>query len=318
MSNASDTHRTNPLLDAPEDRPCLLLVDDQAINIQTMYQIFHNDHEVFMATSGTQALEFCQNKQPDLILLDVIMPDLDGYEVCRQLKQDPLTQDIPVIFVTAQDNPTDEEKGLDAGAVDFISKPVNPKVVRARVRTHLTLKRQSDLLRSLAFVDGLTGVANRRNFDETLASEWRRSLRSGQTLSLIILDIDFFKRYNDHYGHQAGDLCLRAVANALRKCINRSHDLVARYGGEEFVCILPETPLSGAETMAHEMELAVRQLGIAHARSDIADVVTISLGVASAPNPRDEGPEKLISTADNLLYAAKQAGRGQYKTGSVV
>ncbi|PHV11405.1 diguanylate cyclase domain-containing protein [Chitinimonas sp. BJB300] len=305
------------LLGTSDNRPCLLLVDDQAINIQTMYQIFHNDHEVFMATSGAQALEFCQNKQPDLILLDVVMPDMDGYEVCRQLKNDPLTQAIPVIFVTAQDNPIDEERGLDIGAVDFISKPVNPKVVRARVRTHLTLKRQSDLLRSLAFVDGLTGVANRRNFDETLKSEWRRCLRSNQTLSLIILDIDFFKRYNDHYGHQAGDLCLCAVATTLRKCANRSHDLVARYGGEEFVCILPETPLSGAETMAQEMELAVRQLGIVHAQSDIADVVTISLGVAAAFHPQSEGPEKLISTADGLLYAAKQAGRGQYKVGHV-
>ena len=151
------------------ERPRLLVVDDQPINIQTLYQIFHADHEIFMATSGDQALAFCRdNVPPDLILLDVVMPGMDGIEVCRRLKSDPALADIPVIFVTARSDPADEAGALAAGGVDFIAKPVNPAVVRARVKTHLTLKAQTDLLHSLVFIDGLTGVANRRRFDEAL------------------------------------------------------------------------------------------------------------------------------------------------------
>ena len=187
-------------------RPRLLVVDDQPINIQTLYQVFHADHEVFVATSGEQALAFCRgNPLPDLILLDVVMPGLDGLAVCQQLKADPVLANIPVIFVTACMDPADETRALEAGGVDFITKPVNPMVVRARVKTHLTLKAQEDFLRSLVFVDGLTGVANRRRFDEALLSEWRQCRRAGTPLALLMIDIDHFKRYNDHYGHPTGD-----------------------------------------------------------------------------------------------------------------
>ena len=153
-----------------------------------------------MATSGAKALKICATDPPDLVLLDVMMPEMDGYEVCKQLKGNPLTTNIPVIFVTANTDDVSEEHGLDVGAVDFISKPINIKIVRARVKAHIALKRQSDTLRNFAFMDGLTGVRNRRYFDEHFAIEMARALRSKLPLSLILIDVDFFKRFNDCYG----------------------------------------------------------------------------------------------------------------------
>ena len=296
-------------------RPQLLIVDDQPLNIRLFHEIFHADHEVFCATSGEDALEFCRNKVPDLILLDVIMPGLNGYEVCRRLKQDERTREIPVIFVTAQSDATEEEDGLAAGAVDFIAKSASANVMRARVGTLITLKRQSDLLRRMARIDALTGLANRRHFDETLNSEWRRCTRSGTPLSLMLIDLDHFKLFNDHYGHQAGDSCLQQVAACLKAGFARSHDLVARYGGEEFVCVMPETSLEGAEAKAQGLEKAVRALRIPHDKSPVAGgIVTISLGVAVAMPNVGEECATLILCADRSLYMAKDAGRGQVRT----
>jgi diguanylate cyclase (GGDEF)-like protein len=299
-------------------RPKLLIVDDQAINIHVLHQIFSNDYEVFIASSGAEALDFCQKQQPDLILLDVVMPLMDGYEVCRLLKADSLTRNIPVIFVTAKNSAEEEEEGLEAGAVDFITRSTSPNVIRARVKTHITLKQQTDKLRALALIDGLTGVANRRQFDHVLTAEWRRCSRAQKPLSLIMIDIDFFKRYNDTYGHQAGDACLQQVAMSLKNCVTRSYDLVARYGGEEFVCLMPETSLEGAESIMQTLNNAVTSLAIPHAATDVLSdshhIVTISMGLASiTPNP-ESSLEELIFAADRMLYAAKQAGRGQGKS----
>jgi diguanylate cyclase (GGDEF)-like protein len=293
-------------------RPRLMIVDDQPINLQTLFEIFKQDHEVFIATSGAQALELCYNIVPDLVLLDIIMPDMDGLDVCRQLKANQITKDIPIIFVTSQDNPDDETRGLNAGAVDFISKPVNPAVVRARVKTQLTLKAQSDLLRSLVFIDGLTGVANRRHFNESLEAEWRRCRRMASSLTIFLIDIDHFKLFNDNYGHQAGDFCLQSIAGILKNEIQRSHDMVARYGGEEFVCILPETKLSGAIQKARDMLRAVSMRAIPHKSSPTADIVTISLGAAICVPNHDHQPEELITLADTMLYQAKENGRNQF------
>jgi diguanylate cyclase (GGDEF)-like protein len=236
-------------------------------------------------------------------------------EVCRRLKQDERTREIPVIFVTAQSDAAEEEDGLAAGAVDFIAKSASANVMRARVGTLITLKRQSDLLRRMARVDALTGLANRRHFDETLSSEWRRCMRSGKPLSLVLIDLDHFKLFNDHYGHQAGDSCLQQVSACLKAGFARSHDLVARYGGEEFVCVMPETSLEGAEAKARVLEKAVRALRIPHEKSAVADgIVTISLGVAVAMPNVGEECAALILCADRSLYMAKDAGRGQVRT----
>lgn len=312
MPELSPDRLPDPLLTAVvPTRARLLLVDDQPINIQVLYQIFQDDYDVFFATSGEEALKFCTTRLPDLILLDVMMPGMDGLETCRHLQADELTARIPVIFVTAQNEPNDETRAFEAGGVDFITKPVNPTVVRARVKTHLTLKAQTDMLRALVFIDGLTGVANRRRFDELLNTEWRHCQRSGSPLSLLMIDIDHFKLYNDHYGHQTGDTCLKQVAQTLQSHFKRPHDLVARYGGEEFVCLLPESTLEGALHKAKSLCEAVAQLKIPHATSPTAPEVTISIGVASVVPSAEDSPGLLLAHADTLLYKAKHSGRNQ-------
>jgi len=301
------------MLDSTHGKPKLLVVDDQPINIQVMYQAFAGDYQVFMATGGLQALAICRENPPDLVLLDVVMPDMDGFEVCRQLKSHESTRHIPIIFVTAHTDPAQETHGLSLGAVDFIAKPINPAVVRARVNTQLTLKFQSDLLRKLVFLDGLTGVFNRRYFDQQLGTEWARSVRNASPLSLVLLDVDFFKAFNDRYGHQAGDDCLRSIAATLKSALKRPADLVARYGGEEFACILPDTPFGDAMALATELEAQVRRLNIVHESSGIAKMVTISIGVSSngEASSRPDGGLRLLKLADAQLYKAKHTGRGR-------
>lgn len=290
-------------------RPRLLIVDDQPANIQALYQVFAQDHQVFMATSGAQALQLCRDKQPDLLLLDIQMPGMDGYEVCRQIKADAELAALPVVFVTAHSDAEAETRGLDMGAVDFISKPFSPAVVRARVRAHLTLKVQSDLLRELVFIDGLTGVYNRRHFDERLAREFQRARRQGSSLALMMIDVDYFKRFNDRYGHLAGDDGLRRVAATLKAQLKRPADLLSRYGGEEFACVLPDTELPGALALADEMGAAVLALGIAHADSDVAPSLSVSIGVAALRPHGVLGPSELVVAADEQLYLAKSGGR---------
>lgn len=289
----------------------LLVVDDQPVNIQVLYHIFADTCQVFMARSGQQALAFCAGEPPDLILLDLTMPDMDGYEVCTRLKADPATADIPVIFVTASDDRDSEEQGLAVGAVDFIVKPVNAAIVRARVKTHLTLKRQADLLRNMAFVDGLTGIYNRRYFDNRIDIEWRLAIRNATCLSIIMVDVDHFKRYNDLHGHQVGDECLRQVAAALHQSGGRPSDVVARYGGEEFVCLLPSTSLDSATAIASRMRAKVEALQIAHGNSSVAAMVTISLGVWGQVGQAGLPAEALLRRADAQLYRAKQCGRNR-------
>ena len=300
-------------------RPRLLIVDDQRAHILALHQIFKDDHDVFMATSGTEALAFCRTQPlPDLILLDVVMPEMDGLQVCTTLKADALTTDIPVIFITGQSQAEEETAALQAGGVDFIVKPVNPAVVRARVKTHLTLKAQGDQLRAMAFLDGLTGIANRRRFDEALQAEWRAAQRRGEPLALLMIDIDHFKRYNDHYGHLAGDACLQAVARSLPPRLSRSHDLAARYGGEEFACLLPNCTLQSALAKAEEIRAAVEQLRLEHAASPIAAYITISVG-AAVHRPGSPGDRaQLIADADAALYQAKHGGRNRVAGGDGV
>jgi diguanylate cyclase (GGDEF)-like protein len=299
------------LLDSSHGKPKLLVVDDQPINIQVMHQIFGGDYQVFMATNGPQAVSICQSNPPDLVLLDIVMPGMDGFEVCTLLKANDATCNIPVIFVTAHTDAAQETHGLSLGAVDFIAKPVNPAVVRARVKTHLTLKFQSDLLRKLVFLDGLSGVFNRRYFDQQLGVEWARSSRSSSPLSAIMIDVDHFKLFNDCYGHQSGDDCLRQIAVTLKTCLKRPADLVARYGGEEFACILPDTSFDDAMSLANELERRVRALSIPHAKSSVTHVVTVSVGVATRTVDSIDDEAALIGLADAQLYEAKQSGRGR-------
>ena len=308
---APDVDLLLPLAAAPR-KAKLLVVDDQPIHLQVLYRALSGDHQLFMATSGAQALKVLREQQPDLVLLDVVMPDMDGFEVLQTIKTNLDTSGIPVIFVTAHGGDQIETQCLQAGAVDFIPKPVNPSVVRARVKTHLTLKFQSDFLRDMAFLDGLTGVSNRRQFDERLPIEWGRAQRNGSALTLIMLDVDSFKAYNDHYGHQAGDDCLRQMAAALKTALRRPADLVARYGGEEFVCLLPDTAFDDGMAMGQRLLNAVKLLAIPHHFSAAEPVVTISLGVATREGlGQDSRASYLLSLADAQLYQAKHSGRAQ-------
>lgn len=289
----------------------ILVVDDARLNVQIMIDILSNDYNLFCAASGKEAIEIAMSERVDLILLDVIMPGMDGYEVCRRLKSNPHTTNIPVIFISAMTEVKDETKGLEMGAIDYIFKPVNPAIVRVRVKNHLELKKYRDILEQQSLLDGLTGIANRRHFDETFEKEWRRALRSGDTLSLVFLDIDFFKKYNDYYGHLAGDDCLRQVGNALKKSLQRAGDLVARYGGEEFVVILPSTSQMEALKVAEKVRRHIEGLKVSHLRSDVSEYVTVSVGVATITPAIHINPVLLIEQADSALYQAKSRGRNR-------
>lgn len=292
-------------------RPRLLVVDDQPANVQVLYRLFSPDHQVLMATGGEQALKVCAEQQPDLVLLDVVMPGMDGYQVCALLRSDPLTRDIPVIFVTGERDDEAETRGLDVGAVDFIFKPVNPRIVRARVRTHLTLKAQSDLLRQWVYIDGLTRIANRRYFEERAAAEWARAVRQGFPLSALMIDVDHFKAYNDHHGHQAGDECLQRVAAEMKAVLKRPTDLLARYGGEEFVCLLPDTDLEGALGVARHCRDALQSAAITHGAPPGGPYVTVSIGACTKPADVVGSVSALLREADAQLYVAKSRGRDQ-------
>jgi diguanylate cyclase (GGDEF)-like protein len=290
----------------------ILLVDDSATNLRMLGEILSPDYNILIATCGEEALSIAQGiDRPDLILLDVVMPGMDGYTVCRALKEDDSTRSIPVIFVTAVEGSEAEARGLDLGAVDYITKPFSAPVVRARVRTHVVLKQQTDLLEHLAFIDGLTGIANRRQFDQQLTREWARMLRENAPLSLLMIDVDHFKSYNDRYGHGAGDECLRRIGRTLADVPKRAGDLVARFGGDEFAVILPNTDAKGALVMARAILAAVNTLKLAPIGSPAADQVTLSLGAATG-TPRAIGDiQAFIQAADLALYRAKTSGRNQ-------
>jgi len=287
----------------------LLIVDDQPPNIRVMAEALGNEHELFFATSGAKALEIVATNNIELVLLDVVMPEMDGLEVCRRLKSDERTSKIPVIFVTAREETSDEERGFAAGAVDYITKPIVPPIVRARVRTHLELKQARDLLESMASIDGLTGIANRRRFDVVLAQEWKRAARASTWFSLAIVDVDEFKKFNDTYGHARGDDCLRAVAGALANVTRRPSDLAARYGGEEFAVVLPDTDGEAMPLVLAMLLDSVRDLGIDHGTSSCAGHVTVSAGAVSLIPPRDSDPSSAVEAADRLLYEVKRGGR---------
>ena len=293
----------------------ILIVDDVPANIKLLGEALRADHDIFIATSGEKALEIAFNQLPDLVLLDVMMPEMDGYEVCRRLKEDDRTKDIPVIFITAKDQSEDELRGLKLGAVDYVTKPFYLPIAKARVSTQLRLKGKEELLERLANLDGLTEIPNRRSFDEYLDQEWRRAKRNETQLAVILMDIDHFKKYNDNYGHGAGDTCLRQVAQALRGALYRAGDMVARYGGEEFVAVLPETNLEAAAAVAEKMREAIAALSIPHLFSEVGDIVSLSLGVADAVPWEGSSPEELLLAVDKNLYRAKESGRNRVVSG---
>ena len=297
--------------DAVSAKSRILIVDDDRLNIMALTAILRVEFELIIAPDGAQALTLVAEQRPDLILLDVVMPHMNGHEVCRQLKQDEATQSIPIIFISGRSQAEDETLGFELGAVDYIAKPFNELVVISRVRSHARLKRQSDLLERMVMSDALTGIPNRRAFDQVSEREWQRCRRTQTPLSLLMIDVDMFKQFNDNYGHGAGDTCLILVGRALAACTRRPGDFVARYGGEEFVAVLADATADEARGEAERFLSAVTQLEIAHAYSLAGPVVSVSIGVATTIPSADKGIAGLKEAADQMLYEAKKNGRNR-------
>jgi diguanylate cyclase (GGDEF)-like protein len=279
-------------------------------------------HQVFLAENGREAVDLLGTHGADLILLDVVMPVMDGIEAARLIRAycDRLGIWVPIVFLTAMGKDADVVSGIEAGGDDYLVKPVSEAVLNAKLKAmqriaemRRELAAANAKLRQLSEVDGLTGIANRRRFDFVYAREFRRSFRERQPLSLIMADIDHFKAFNDHYGHPAGDACIRQVAEALGGSAQRPSDLAARYGGEEFTILLPNTPEEGALHVAESARRAVEALGLPHAYSTAAKIATLSLGVACLEGEptSTRSPAELIEMADRALYLAKSKGRNR-------
>lgn len=282
----------------------ILVVDDVPTNIQALAFLLKEDYTVKVATGGARALEVAsQDPIPDLILLDVQMPDMNGYDVLRLLRENNDTAKIPIIFVTGKDSTQEEEYGLELGAVDYITKPIHPSIVKARVKTHITLKQQHDELIRIAIHDQLTGLYNRHYLAEILSRKVSKSKRHNEALSVIMADIDHFKNVNDTYGHLMGDLILKAVANVIGEGA-RKEDIAARFGGEEFVLVLDHCTANDALIIAEGLRSKIEALNTEGIR------VTASFGVAQM----DEHAiryEDVLKNADSALYVAKEEGRNR-------
>lgn len=290
----------------------ILIIDDEAVIRNMLTAILDENYTVISVDNSFEGLTLAKAESPDLILLDINMPLFDGFELCHALKEDPATKPIPIIFLTAMSTPDDETKGLEAGATDYITKPINPNIVLARVKIQVEFKQQRDYLLKLSTTDPLTGVANRRCFDETMEREWRRCQREKKPLSLLVIDIDCFKLYNDRYGHPAGDECLKQVAGLLEAALQRGGDLFARIGGEEFVALLPNTPFEALDVMAEKLRATIEAAALPHKSSFVSKVVTISVGGASIFPTHELKEDELYRLADGQLYAAKNKGRNQF------
>jgi len=288
----------------------VLIVDDEKSNIMALTHILSSEYTIYFAKNGTDAIELAEKFLPDVILLDILMPGMDGYDVISQLKKGAKTDEIPVIFITGLTGVEEEEKGLSLGAVDYISKPFSPAIVKLRVRSQMQMLNQIRLIKYLSMMDQLTDLPNRRNFDNRLRIEWEHAIRNRAFISLLMIDIDFFKNYNDKYGHQEGDIALKAMANIFKHTLKRSVDFVARWGGEEFVILLPNTHLSGALGVAEIIRAKAVDTEIICTGGSAARL-TLSIGVNTIKPKLGSSLDGFISGADKALYIAKENGRNQ-------
>lgn len=295
-------------------RGTILIVDDMTTNLLLLSDILKDDYNIKIAKSGLKALEILNSTDDiDLVLLDIEMPDISGYEVCKQLKNSDKTKNIPIIFVTAKNSEADEEYGLNIGAIDYITKPFSKAIVKIRIKNQINLKLKTDLLEQLSMYDGLTNIRNRRFFDELFEKSFFEIKRDKSSLAIMMIDIDFFKPYNDNYGHGQGDIALKKVALALQSALHRPTDLVARYGGEEFVVLLKDIDEKGLETVTLNLLNTIRDLKIKHEFSPILGVLTVSIGVAYYNSKKDIPKIKVLIKADETLYEVKNSGRNSYK-----
>lgn len=294
-------------------KPTILVVDDMTTTLLLIHDLLKDTYEVKIAKSGTKALEILESPNDiDLILLDIEMPDINGYDVCKRIKNNETIKNIPIIFITGRTSQEDEEYGLNLGAIDYITKPFNKAIVKLRIKNYLDLKIKNDMLEKLSMYDGLTNIRNRRFFDETFEKTFNEIKRDKKSLAVLMIDIDFFKPYNDNYGHGQGDETLRKVAKALEKTIKRPSDFVARYGGEEFVILLKDINKDGVEAVANNLLNAVRELKITHEFSKIEKYVTVSIGASFYNSSSDITKLELLLKADETLYSVKNSGRNNF------
>lgn len=314
--------------------PVVLLVDDQVMIAEGIRRMLldESDIEFHYCPDPKQAVAMALEIEPTIILQDLIMPDVDGYTLVRQYREHEKIHNIPVIVLSTREDPKDKSLAFENGANDYLIKLPDKIELIARIRANtknfLTqlerdeafatlaelqdqLKQSNEELQKLTCLDSLTGIANRRRFDSFIQKECLRSAREGAPLALLLIDIDYFKAYNDNYGHLGGDGCLRKVADALRKAVQRPADLVARYGGEEFAIILPNTNVEGALKIAEYLHSVVQDLEIPHKFSEVSDIITISTGIACKVANMNHSPGDLIEMADRALYEAKKSGRNQ-------
>jgi len=294
-----------------DKKQTVLIVDDVTQNIVILNSTLKDQYNTLFAKSGEEALKIAKENKPDLILLDVMMPGMNGFEVCKALKNYEDLKNIPVIFVTALNDSGNESEGLNLGAVDYIRKPYNIDIVKLRVRNHLKMKEYRDELIRLSNTDRLTAIPNRRAIMEAFEREMKLAFRNQQPIGFIMLDIDFFKNYNDNYGHIAGDVTLYTVAQAISDSLKRPTDMVGRYGGEEFLCILPDTDKEGVMKKSQDMLEIVSGLSIPHHHSEVSDVITISIGACSLIPDNEKRIEYYVDLADKALYHSKNTGRNK-------
>ncbi|MDR1836068.1 MAG: diguanylate cyclase [Treponema sp.] len=291
----------------------LLIVDDENANLKVLTHILGSEYTIFTATSGANAIAKAKELFPDLILLDILMPEMDGYQTLSGIKNCVEIQKIPVIFITGLDSDEDEEKGLSLDAADYITKPFSAPIVKLRVRNQIQIINQMRTIERLSMIDQLTNIPNRRSFDDRLQMEWKQAIREQTPISLLMMDMDEFKKINDMYGHQQGDIVLQTVSDILMKSFKRPGDFTARWGGEEFIVLLPNTSLNGALDVAEKIRINIENTEIQ--RDDgLRLKITLSIGVNSMIPDQYSSLDTFISNADKALYAAKNAGKNRVFT----
>lgn len=312
----------------------VLLVDDQPFVAELLQRQLVNEKDInfHYCQDPSQAVGTAEKIGPTVILLDLTMPETDGLTVCRFIRAHPATRDIPVIMLSSNDDPATKAAAFTAGANDYLVKLPDSVELIARLRYHsaayvsrlqrddayralrasqIKLEELNMQLLKLANIDGLTGIANRRHLDERLGVEWLRALRNRHPLTLIMFDVDWFKQYNDKFGHLEGDECLKRIANSAQETISRPSDTVARYGGEEFMVLLPETDSGGALKVAEKLRAGIENLHLPNPDSTVGPFITISLGVTTVVPAANSAPDDSIKLVDEALYRAKNAGRNR-------
>jgi len=293
-----------------EEKNRILIVDDDTSTLLELASLLRPDYKIYTVKDGMAALEKANEALPDLILLDVVMPDMNGFDVLRKLRENERTKDIPIIFITGNTDQNAEIKGLSAGAVDYVHKPLDESLVKLRVRHQIQLINQFRKVQHLSMSDELTGLPNRRSFEIRVPEEWDRATREQTSLSIMIADIDYFKKYNDTFGHTQGDIALKMVAGVFSKVLKRPGDFVARWGGEEFIVLLPNTDAEGAIEVAEVIREIVEDMDIPTLEGDITSL-TVSIGVNSRVQGQSSNINKFIEWTDMALYAAKNKGRNK-------